>query len=58
MSFTIHHPITCVVLVDFKVIAYGVPPLKMFRKKTKQRERLQMAFNGSGKNRQKSDVIP
>lgn len=39
---------TCVVLVDFKVIAHGVPPSKTFRKKTKQRERLQMAFNGSG----------
>lgn len=47
MSFTIHLPVTCVVLVDFKVIAYGVPPSKMSRKKTKQRESLQMAFNGS-----------
>lgn len=37
MSFTIHLAITCVVLVDFKVIAYGEPPLKTFRKKTKQR---------------------
>jgi len=35
------------VLVDFKAIAYGVPPSKTFKKKTKQRERLQMAFNGS-----------
>lgn len=35
-------------LVDFKVTGYGVPPSKTFRKKTKQRQGLQMAFNGSG----------
>lgn len=39
MLFTIYLPITCVVLVDFKAISYGVPPSKMFRKKKKQRGR-------------------